>query len=159
MYYRGFIWSHHHRRKHICLYKPYVNWMQCFWHEIYILQFRIDLLYFKEDEMAGLFSTDVGGKKTGSIYQNSAKNTRGVKKKPLYKVTQKTGNFEMRSGSNVQLAALRNRDLELQTTSPFSNHVMIQFLSIFFFFWISSIFVGFFKSSPFFCVSLYYEKF
>jgi hypothetical protein len=28
----------------------------------------------------------------------------------------------MRSGSHVQLAALRNRDLELQTTSPFSNH-------------------------------------
>jgi hypothetical protein len=34
---------------------------------------------------------------------------------------QKTGTFEMRSGSNVQLAALRNRNLELQTTSPFSN--------------------------------------
>ena len=28
----------------------------------------------------------------------------------------------MRSGSHVQLAALRNRDLELQTASPFSNH-------------------------------------
>jgi len=28
----------------------------------------------------------------------------------------------MRSGIHVQLAALRNRDLELQTTSPFSNH-------------------------------------
>ena len=28
----------------------------------------------------------------------------------------------MRGGSHVQLAALRNRDLELQTTSPFSNH-------------------------------------
>jgi len=37
-----------------------------------------------------------------------------------YRVTQKTGTFEMRSGSHVQLAALRNRDLELQTTSPFS---------------------------------------
>jgi len=32
---------------------------------------------------------------------------------------QKTGTFEMRSGSHVQLAALRNSDLELQTTSPF----------------------------------------
>jgi hypothetical protein len=40
----------------------------------------------------------------------------------LYRVTKKKGNFEMRSGSHVQLAALRNRDLELQTTSPFSNH-------------------------------------
>jgi hypothetical protein len=34
----------------------------------------------------------------------------------------KKGTFETRSGSHVQLAALRNRDLELQTTSPFSNH-------------------------------------
>ena len=32
---------------------------------------------------------------------------------------------------------------------------MVQFLSINFFCWISSIFVGFFKSSRFFCVSLY----
>ena len=32
---------------------------------------------------------------------------------------------------------------------------MVQFLSIFFFSWISSIFVGFFKSSHFFCVILY----
>jgi hypothetical protein len=38
----------------------------------------------------------------------------------LYRVTQKKGTFEMRSGSHVQLAALRNRDLELQTTSPFN---------------------------------------
>ena len=30
----------------------------------------------------------------------------------MYKVTQKTGTFEMRSGSHVQLAALRNRDLQ-----------------------------------------------
>jgi hypothetical protein len=29
-------------------------------------------------------------------------------------VVKKTGTFEMRSGSNVQFAALRNRDLELQ---------------------------------------------
>ena len=32
---------------------------------------------------------------------------------------------------------------------------MVQFLSINFFSWISSIFVGFFKSSHFFCVTLY----
>jgi hypothetical protein len=32
----------------------------------------------------------------------------------------------MRSGSNVQLAALRNRNLELQTTSPFSNHGSVE---------------------------------
>jgi hypothetical protein len=32
----------------------------------------------------------------------------------------------MRSGSHVQLAALRNRDLELQTTSPFSNHGSVE---------------------------------
>ena len=35
---------------------------------------------------------------------------------------------------------------------------MVQFLSIIFFSWISSIFVGFFKSSRFFCVILYYTK-
>ena len=34
---------------------------------------------------------------------------------------------------------------------------MVQFLSINFFSWISSIFVGFFKSSRFFCVTLYKE--
>ena len=32
----------------------------------------------------------------------------------------------MRSGSHVQLAALRNSDLELQTTSPFSNHGSVE---------------------------------
>ena len=32
----------------------------------------------------------------------------------------------MRSGSHVQLAALRNRDLELQTTSPSSNHGTVE---------------------------------
>ena len=32
---------------------------------------------------------------------------------------------------------------------------MVQFLSINFFSWISSIFVGFFKSSRFFCITLY----
>ena len=56
----------------------------------------------------------------------------------------------MRSGSHVQLAALRNRDLELQTTSLKRQVVMVQFLSINFFCWISSIFVRFFKSSRFF---------
>ena len=56
----------------------------------------------------------------------------------------------MRSGSHVQLVALRNRDLELQTTSLKRQVVMVQFLSIKFFSWISSIFVGFFKSSRFF---------
>ena len=35
---------------------------------------------------------------------------------------------------------------------------MVQFLSIHFFSWISSIFVGFFKSSRFFCVILYNMK-
>jgi len=44
----------------------------------------------------------------------------------MYRMTQKTGTFEMRSGSHVQLAALRNRDLELQTTSPFSNHGSVE---------------------------------
>ena len=33
----------------------------------------------------------------------------------------KTGTFEMRSGSHVQFAALRNRDFELQTRHHFSN--------------------------------------
>ena len=32
----------------------------------------------------------------------------------------------MRSGSHVQLAALRNRDLELQTTLPSSNHGTVE---------------------------------
>jgi hypothetical protein len=44
----------------------------------------------------------------------------------MYRVTQKTGTFEMRSGSHVQLAAQRNRDLELQTTLPFSNHGSVE---------------------------------
>ena len=35
----------------------------------------------------------------------------------------------MRSGSHVQLAALRIRDLELQTTSPFSNHGSVERLT------------------------------
>ena len=32
----------------------------------------------------------------------------------------------MRSGSHVPLGALRNRDVELQTTSPFSNHGSVE---------------------------------
>jgi hypothetical protein len=32
----------------------------------------------------------------------------------------------MHSGSHVQLAALWNRDLELQTTLPFSNHGSVE---------------------------------
>jgi len=74
----------------------------------------------------------------------------------------KKGTFEMRSGSHVQLAALRNRDLELQTNfgllSLKRQVIMVQFLSIFFFCWISSIFVGVFKSSRFFvspCITEY----
>jgi hypothetical protein len=39
---------------------------------------------------------------------------------------QKTGTLEMRNGSHVQLAALRNRDLEQQTASPFSNHWSVE---------------------------------
>ena len=35
---------------------------------------------------------------------------------------------------------------------------MVQFLSIIFFFWMYSIFVGFFKSSRFFYVTLYKER-
>ena len=62
----------------------------------------------------------------------------------------------MRSGSHVQLAALRNRDLELQTTSPFSNHRSVERSTACFRHKNVSIFVGFFKSSRFFvspCIS------
>ena len=65
----------------------------------------------------------------------------------------------MRSGSHVQLAALRNRDLELQTTfgllSLKRQVIVVQFLSIIFFCWISSIFMGFFKSSRFLCLPVF----
>jgi hypothetical protein len=67
----------------------------------------------------------------------------------------------MRSGSHVQLAALRNRDLELQTTSPFSNHgsverqvVMVQFLSIIFFGFLQFL-LGFSKVPVFLCRPVY----
>jgi len=76
----------------------------------------------------------------------------------------RTGTFEMLSDSHVQLAALRNRDLELQTTLPSSNHGTVERS-------VSShgvigpylylqevIFVGFFKSSRFFCLSLYFPQ-
>jgi hypothetical protein len=64
----------------------------------------------------------------------------------------------MSSGSHVQLAALWNRDLELQTTSPFSNHGSVErstaccrhktLLDFFNFYWA-------FQKFPFF-VTLYY---
>ena len=38
----------------------------------------------------------------------------------------RTGTFEMRSDNHVQLAALRNRDLELQTNLPSSNHGIVE---------------------------------
>jgi hypothetical protein len=68
-----------------------------------------------------------------------------------YRVTQKTGTFKMRSGKHVQLATLRYRDLELHTTSPFSNHGSVERSTAcckFNFCWV------FFKSSLF-CVTLY----
>jgi hypothetical protein len=72
----------------------------------------------------------------------------------------------MRSGSHVQLAALRNRrDLELQTTSPFSNHgsverqvVLVQFLSIKIFLLDFYNFCWVFQKFPFFCVTLYNQQ-
>jgi hypothetical protein len=74
-----------------------------------------------------------------------------------YRLTQKTETFEMRGASHVQLAALRNRDLELQKTSPFSNHRSVErstacfrhkkgfTVKIF----QSSIFVGYFLKFPY----------
>ena len=64
----------------------------------------------------------------------------------------KNGYFEMRSDSHVQLAALRNRDVELQTTSPFNNHVMVQFLSIIFFVGFLQFLLGFSKVPFFLCL-------
>jgi hypothetical protein len=77
-----------------------------------------------------------------------------------HKVTQKRGTFEMRSGSHVQLAALRNRDLELQTTSPFSNHGSVERSTAccrhkkFYLFGFHQFLLGF-QTFPFFCVTLY----
>ena len=66
----------------------------------------------------------------------------------------KTGTFEMRSGSHVQLAALRNRDTELQTTSPFSNHGSVERSTACFRHKNVSVLLGF-QKFPFFCVTLY----
>ena len=78
------------------------------------------------------------------------------------KVTQKKGTFEMRSGSHVQLAALRNRDLELQTTSPFSNHGSVERSTACFrhknVLQKKMILLGFSKVPGFFCVSLHNVK-
>ena len=62
----------------------------------------------------------------------------------------KTGTSEMHGGSHVQLAALRNRDFELVTTSPFSNHGSVERSTACFRHKNVSIFVGVFKSSHFF---------
>ena len=64
----------------------------------------------------------------------------------------------MRSGSHVQLAALRNRDLELQTTSPFSNHGSVERSAACFRHKNVLVLLGF-QKFPFFCVTLYYEFF
>jgi hypothetical protein len=80
-------------------------------------------------------------------------------------MTQKTGTFEMRSGSHVQLAALRNRDLELQTTWPFSTHGSVERSTACFRHknvFTKTMIVGkvgrkSFKSSRFFCVILYLQ--
>ena len=60
----------------------------------------------------------------------------------------------MRSGSHVQLAALRNRDLELQTTSPFSNHRSVERSTACFRRKNVLVLLGF-QKFPFFCVTLY----
>ena len=60
----------------------------------------------------------------------------------------------MHSGSHVQLAALRNRDLELQTTSPFSNHGSVGRSTACFRHKNVLVLLGF-QKFPFFCVILY----
>ena len=60
----------------------------------------------------------------------------------------------MRSGSHVQLAALRNKDLELQTTSPFSNHGSLE-RSTACFRHKNVLQFCVFQKFPFFCVTLY----
>jgi hypothetical protein len=62
----------------------------------------------------------------------------------------------MRSGSNVQLASLRNRDLELQTTSPFSNHGSVE-RSTACCRHKNVLHIWMFQKFPFFWVSLYYD--
>ena len=61
----------------------------------------------------------------------------------------------MRSGSHVQLAALRNRDLELQTTSPFNNHGSMGRSTACFRHKNVLVLLGF-QKFPFFCVTLYF---
>ena len=63
----------------------------------------------------------------------------------------------MCSGSHVQLAALRNRDLELQTTSPFSNHGSVERSAACFRHKNVLVLLGFQKFPFFFCVTLYYQ--
>jgi len=60
----------------------------------------------------------------------------------------------MPSGSHVQLAALRNRDLELQTTSPFSNHGSVERSTACFRRKNVLVLLGF-QKFPLFCVILY----
>ena len=74
-----------------------------------------------------------------------------------YRVTQKKGTFEMRSGRHVQLAALRNRDLDLQTTSPFINHGSVERWTACFRHKNVLVLLGF-QKFPFFCVTLYKAK-
>ena len=71
--------------------------------------------------------------------------------------TKKTGTFEMRSGSHVQLAALRNRDFELQTTSPFSNHGSVERSTACFRHKNVLVLLGF-QKFPFFCVTCTIHK-
>jgi hypothetical protein len=79
-----------------------------------------------------VYSSEWKRSQNGRVEQSKAMKCGGRKaspdvlKPPIYRWPQKTGTFEMRSGSNVQLAALRTRDLELQTTSPFSNHGSVE---------------------------------
>ena len=63
----------------------------------------------------------------------------------------------MRSGSHVQLAALRNRDQELQTTSPFSNHGSMERSTACFRHKNVLVLLGF-QKFPFFCVTLYIKN-
>jgi hypothetical protein len=66
------------------------------------------------------------------------------------------GTFEMRSGSHVQLAALWNKDLELHTTSPFSNHGSVERSTACCRHSFLQFLLGFSKV-PVFCVTLYYH--
>ena len=61
----------------------------------------------------------------------------------------------MRSDSHVQLAALRNRDLELQTTSPFSKHGSVERSTACFRHTNVLVLLGFQKFPFFFCHPVY----